>query len=105
MLLYLRITISALCVLICLPLIVMWVRSYQYCDSNYPQAGHRFTSLRGVLFIDDEFLVKPVPGATPDPISALQPMRGIISFPLSDYELVPRRVGTVIPYSIPTLIL
>src|SRR5688572_586498 len=50
----LRIAFSAVCGVLCLMLIVLWVRSYSWFDSMN-SSGHRFTSLCGSLYIDEQF--------------------------------------------------
>ena len=51
----LRIAFSATCLIACVLLIVLWVRSFSKCDSLDIAGTHQITSLRGMCFIDGQF--------------------------------------------------
>ena len=52
MLRYLKIAVSVICLMACVLLIVLWVRSYTWEDSTCFLPGHIIASLQGKLIVD-----------------------------------------------------
>ena len=58
---WVRIAWTVVCGIACLLVIYAWARSFWTCDSLSIGGGHRFTSLRGQLLIDETFSLRDRP--------------------------------------------
>ena len=52
---YLRIAFSATCLIACVLLILLWARSYYYLDVLPSMGGPNIASLRGQIFVNQQF--------------------------------------------------
>jgi hypothetical protein len=90
----LRIAWSVACGIICLLLIVLWVRSYRVLNSLDFSGGHRFTYSRGCLFIDEQFGVQ---GTRPKGSQHKLLGHSVLHVVVSGGEVMPYGVGTKLP--------
>src|SRR6476659_6189921 len=91
----LRIAFSATCLIACVLLIVLWVRSFEFADSAQLPLGHSLTSVRGRILLDRPFGLAPIP----DRHSASFPIShfGIVSASLDDFGVTSGSGGAIVP--------
>jgi hypothetical protein len=94
----LRIAVSATCGIACLLLVIMWVRSYWWCDNALSLLRHDLASLHGNVVIDETIRFTTIDGKiiylggdTADRFCTL-------SISLASVVHVPQGNGIVMPY-------
>jgi hypothetical protein len=75
-------------------LIVLWVRSYWILSSLDVSGGHRFTSSRGCVFIDEQFLLA---GTRPKASQHKLLGHSVLHVLISGGAVKPNGVGTKLP--------
>src|SRR3990172_7220509 len=89
---YLRIAFSATCLIACVLLIALWVRSYWWWDTTSAVPKHSLASVRGRLLWDTPLEAIARPGS-PDLTNYAKPHFGTYSYPLEAIIIMPGRGG------------
>jgi hypothetical protein len=97
---YLRIAFSATCGIICLLLIVLWVRSYWWMDCTSLLRKYSLTSFRGDIFIEKPVVIN-YSGPNPSQVSFSPGRYGISSLPSDLPGLIIGKGGWTFPYWLP----
>jgi hypothetical protein len=101
---YLRIAFSATCLIACVLLIALWVRSYWWMDTTGFIADHILASIRGRLLWDTPLKVVARPGSPSLATYATARFGGTYTLPLDGILVTPGPGGTGIAIWIPALL-